>query len=61
MYATDEEWLEKAGNHSEKIAEKYNTNLFGKAVSGIYREEIIKGGVEEYESIALCEKSAGRI
>lgn len=61
MYATDEEWLEKAGNHSEKIVEKYNTNLFGKAVSGIYREEIIKGGVEEYESIALCEKSAGRI
>lgn len=60
-YVTDDEWLQQAGKHSEKVAGKYNTNLFGKAVEGIYKEEVIKGGLEQYESITLCEKSASRI
>lgn len=60
-YVTDDAWLQQAGKHSEKVAGKYNTNLFGKAVEGIYKEEVIKGGLEQYESITLCEKSASRI
>lgn len=60
-YVTDDAWLQQAGKHSEKAAGKYNTNLFGKAVEGIYKEEVIKGGLEQYESITLCEKSASRI
>lgn len=60
-YVADEEWIGQAGQHSKKVAEKYNTNLFGKAVEGIYKEEMIKGGLEQYESITLCEKSASRI
>lgn len=60
-YVTDDAWLQQAGKHSEKVVQKYNTNLFGKAVEGIYKEEVIKGGLEQYESITLCEKSASRI
>lgn len=52
-YVTDDAWLQQAGKHSEKVAGKYNTNLFGKAVEGIYKEEVIKGGLEQYESITL--------
>lgn len=60
-YMADENWLKQAGEHSKKIAEKYNTNRFGKTIEGIYKEEVIKGGLEQYESITLCEKSASRI
>lgn len=56
----NEEWLQKAGEHSRWIAKNYGTEMFGKKVAGLYRKASWKGAFD-YESLTICEKSANRV